>query len=255
MKQSSINFKPVTSYSEEHNQRLTVPDYVIPGNDKIPPNIKIVNESISSRLEKIKALYSQEVKQKWQTQMTPIKEAVIVLDKACFHDSEGKYSNNGIKTRIKTLNALLNARYGIECFQTYVHFDEGKKMDSGAITPLWERNLHAHLVFDWQLKTDRIKINKEGKETVHKAGTMAKLGKKEMRDIQTITAEVMGLERGKFNSKAERLEHGEYREKMKQLEEELQAKKLRLAELMNNAKKLKTTYEKLLPEYQKLKQS
>lgn len=238
MKQSSINFKPVTSYSEEHNQRKVIPEYVIPGDQGIPENIIMVTESISSRLEKIKALYSEKVKQKFQNQMTPIKEAVVVLDKPCFLDSEGKLSPKGIVSKINELNKRLNALYGIQCFQAYVHFDEGKKIDSEAITPLWERNLHAHLIFDWQNKT---------------TGKMAKLGKKEMRDIQTLTAEVMGLKRGKFNSKAERLEHGEYRTKMQQLEEELRAKKLRLAELTNNAKKLKATYEKLLPEYQKLK--
>ena len=224
MKISSINFKAVTSYSEEHNQRIVLPDYLIPGDDKIPKNISIVNESIASRLEKIKALYTQKVKQKFQDQMTPIKEAVIVLDKPCFLTSEGKYSHNGVIEKIRELNSRLNALYSIQVFQAYVHFDEGKKIDSGAITPLWERNLHAHLVFDWQNK---------------QTGKMAKLGKKEMREIQTITAEVMGLERGKFNSKAERLEHGEFRTKMQQLEEELRVKKLRLAELTNNAEKLR----------------
>jgi hypothetical protein len=230
MKKASINFKAVTSYSEQHNQRLVIPDYIIPGDGKIPKNISVVVEPIEQRLEKIKSLYSEKVKQKWQTQMTPIKEAVIVLDRECFRDSEGKFSDRGIVDNLKKLNQALFDRYRIQAFQTYIHFDEGKKSEHGVITSLWERNLHAHVVYDWQ-----------DKET----GKMAKLGRKDMADIQTLTAETLGLERGVFNSKAERLEHGEYREKMQQLQEELQAKKSRLTLLTNNVKNLKLKLESL----------
>jgi hypothetical protein len=230
MKKASINFKAVTSYSEQHNQRIIVPDYVIPGDAKIPKNISKIVEPIEQRLEKIKSLYTQKVKQKWQTQMTPIKEAVIVLDKKCFLDSEGKLTSKGVLENLTKLNQALFDRYEIEAFQMYIHFDEGKKSEHGAITGFWERNLHAHVVYDWQ--------NKE-------TGKMAKLGRKDMADIQTLTAEVLGLERGVFNSKAERLEHGEYREKMQQLQEELQAKKSRLTLLTNNVKNLKLKLESL----------
>jgi hypothetical protein len=228
MKKASINFKAVTSYSEQHNQRFVIPDYVIPGDGKIPKNISVVGEPIDQRLEKIKSLYSEKVKQKWQTQMTPIKEAVIVLDRECFRDSEGKFSDRGVLDNLKKLNQALFDRYGIQAFQTYIHFDEGKKSEDGAITGLWERNLHAHVVYDWQNK---------------KTGKMAKLGRKDMADIQTLTAQALGLQRGEFNSKSERLEHGEFRTKMQQLEEELRAKKLRLALLTNNVKNLKLKLE------------
>jgi hypothetical protein len=230
MKKASINFKAVTSYSEQHNQRIIVPDYVIPGDGKIPKNISRVTEPIAQRLEKIKNLYTSKIKQKWQTQMTPIKEAVIVLDKKCFLDSEGKLSDKGIVENLKKLNQALFDRYRIQAFQTHIHFDEGKKSEDGAITPLWERNLHAHVVYDWQ-----------DKET----GKMAKLGRKDMADIQTLTAQILGLERGVFNSKAERLEHGEYREKIQQLQEELQAKKSKLTLLTNNVKNLRLKLESL----------
>jgi hypothetical protein len=224
MKKSSINFKAVTSGSEDHNQRLVIPDYVIPGDEKIPKNITQVKEPIAQRLEKIKSLYCEKIKQKWQNQMTPIKEAVIVLDKACFRDSEGKYSSQGIVDKLKDLDKALYDRYGIQSFQRYIHFDEGKKSEHGAITPLWERNLHAHVLYDWQNK---------------KTGKMAKIGRKEMSEIQTLTAEVLGLERGVVNSKAERLEHKEYRNKMEELQEELQRKKSRLTLLISNVESLK----------------
>lgn len=228
MKKSSINFKAVASGSEEHNQRLVIPDYVIPGDEKIPKNISQVKEPIAERLEKIKSLYSQKVKQKWQTQMTPIKEAVIVIDQASFRDSEGKLSTQAVIDKLKALDKALFDRYGIQSFQRYIHFDEGKKSERGAITPLWERNLHAHVVFDWQNK---------------QTGKMAKIGRKEMSDIQTLTADIMGLQRGVVNSKAERLEHGEYRNKMEELQEELRRKKSRLTLLMNNVESLKMKLE------------
>lgn len=228
MKKASINFKPVTSYSEQHNKRLVIPDYVIPGDEKIPKNISVIGEPIEQRLEKIKSLYSEKIKQKWQTQMTPIKEAVIVLDKECFKTYEGKLDTSELMKKLKNLNQALFDRYRIQAFQTYIHFDEGKKSEDGAITSLWERNLHAHVLYDWQ--------NKE-------TGKMAKLGRKDMAGIQTLTAQILGLQRGQFNSKAERLEHGEFRTKMQQLEEELQAKKLRLTLLTNNVKNLKMKLE------------
>ena len=230
MKKASINFKAVTSYSEQHNQRLVIPDYVIPGDGKIPKNISRVVEPIAQRLEKIKTLYSSKVKQKWQTQMTPIKEAVIVLDKECFKTSEGKLDTSELMKKLTNLNQALFDRYRIQAFQAYIHFDEGKKSEDGAITSLWERNLHAHVLYDWQ--------NKE-------TGKMAKLGRKDMADIQTLTAQILGLQRGEFNSKAERLEHREFRTKMQQLEEELQAKKSRLTLLTNNVRNLKLKLENL----------
>ena len=241
MKQSSIHFKPVTSYSENHNQRIVVPDYVLPGDKTILKNVSSVKEPIAQRLEKIKSLYSEKVKQKWQTQMTPIKEAVIVLDKECFRDSNGAFVTKEAVERLNHLNSVLHDLYGIRAFQLYIHFDEGKKSEDGAITPLWERNIHAHMIFDWQ--------NKE-------TGKMANLGRKDMAKIQTLTAESLGLQRGVFNSKAERLEHGEHRKKMEELdekmrvkkqqyEEELRAKKSRLTLLANNVRNLKLKLESL----------
>jgi hypothetical protein len=251
MKKSSINFKAVTSFSEQHNQRIIVPDYVISPGEKTPGNISVSYESISDRLASIKSLYTEKVRQKWQVQMTPIKEAVIVLDQPCFLDSDGRASVATAEEKINKLSKRLEKEYGISCFQYYIHFDEGKE-ERGQITNVWERNLHAHMVFDWQNK---------------KTGRMAKLGKAEMRDIQTITAEELGLERGKEFSKAERLEHGEYRERMKVLDyniiakrnelqkvgEDLLAKKQKRSQLTTTAQNLTIRLNDLNKTLQKLK--
>lgn len=229
MKKSSIHFSPVASHSEAHNKREVQPDYLIPGDDSIPKNFCSSKESIESRLENIKALYVEKVGQKWQSQMTPIKEAVVVLDKNSFRTDKGFEVEEAVR-RINSLNAHFKTRYGIKMFQVYIHFDEGKKVSQGSILPVFERNIHAHLIFDWQ--------NKEN-------GRMAKLGKKEMSEIQTMVAKELGLERGVVNSKAERLEHREYREKMQQLDEELQKKKTKFKLLTDHVSNLKTRREEL----------
>lgn len=231
MKSSCINFKAVTSYSEEHNQRLIQPDYLIEGYDGLPKNVSIVDDTIANRRTSIDQLYKEKVKQKIQDQMTPIKEAVIVMDKICFVTEDRKISVQAGIHRLNKLNSELKKRYGIEAFQTYIHFDEGKESEDGKPVNVFDRNIHAHIVFDWQ--------NKE-------TGRMAKLGRKEMMAIQTLTADIMGLQRGELHSKAQRLEHKEYRatikdfkEQIKQLGEELDIKKSKIKLLIKNSADLK----------------
>lgn len=214
-RKSSNHFAKPTPDSEEHNSREIKPSYLL---DVKEENIVIINQTMKQRLPEIKKIYEEKVKQKWQEKSEPFRESVINLDIDCFRNEDGKLtSNEGIR-RIKLLNKELKETFGITAFQIYVHLDEGKASDiprldtnnkisfSKKPLPLKERNLHAHIIYDFQ--------NKE-------TGKIVKLQKKDMHLIQTITANCLGMTRGKMFSKTERLEHGEYRTAKKILNDEI----------------------------------
>ena len=104
-----------------------------------------------------------------QAKATPIREGVVVIQQS---------------TTMEDLHRLADAyrdRLGVEVFQIAIHRDEGYQNSKE-----WKPNLHAHLVFDW---------------TNHETGKSVKLNRQKMAEMQTITAEVLGMERGKSSEK------------------------------------------------------
>jgi hypothetical protein len=166
-KQTSINVQPVKGGSEEHNKRKKKLDYV--RKDLSHLNEYWECDTQANRLANIKALYQSKTGQKMQAKATPIREGVVVIQ-----DS----------TTMADLHRLADAyrdRLGIEVFQIAIHRDEGYQNSKE-----WKPNLHAHLVFDW---------------TNHETGKSVKLNRQKMAEMQTITAEVLGMERGKSSEK------------------------------------------------------
>lgn len=166
-KQTSVNVQPVKGGSEEHNKREKQLDYV--RKDLSHLNQYWESDTQANRLANIKALYQSKTGQKMQAKATPIREGVVVIQ-----DS----------TTMADLHRLADAyrdRLGIEVFQIAIHRDEGYQHSKE-----WKPNLHAHLVFDW---------------TDHKTGKSVKLNRQKMAEMQTITAEVLGMERGKSSEK------------------------------------------------------
>lgn len=166
-KQTSINVQPVKGGSEQHNKRTKELDYV--RKDLSHLNQYWESDTQANRLANIKALYQSKTGQKMQAKATPIREGVVVIQ-----DS----------TTMADLHRLADAyrdRLGIEVFQIAIHRDEGHKGSKE-----WKPNLHAHLVFDW---------------TDHSTGKSVKLNRQKMAEMQTITAEVLGMERGKSSEK------------------------------------------------------
>ena len=166
-KQTSINVQPVKGGSEEHNKRKKHLDYV--RKDLSHLNEYWECDTQANRLANIKALYQSKTGQKMQAKATPIREGVVVIQ-----DS----------TTMADLHRLADAyrdRLGVEVFQIAIHRDEGHKGSKE-----WKPNLHAHLVFDW---------------TDHNTGKSVKLNRQKMAEMQTITAEVLGMERGKSSEK------------------------------------------------------
>jgi hypothetical protein len=186
---TSIHIKPVSGHSEQHNNRKIIPDYV--ERSKMPLNESKVFKGIDNTFLEIKAKYEQNVGQKMQAKATPIREGVVVIK---------------VDTTMADMERLAQAyerEFGIKTIQIHIHRDEGHTTEQGE----WKCNNHAHMVFDW--------TNEQGKSV--------KMGKKEMSQMQTITAEVLGMERGedKMNTGREHLEHKVFRELAEEVKKEM----------------------------------
>lgn len=166
-KQTSVNVQPVKGGSEEHNKREKELDYV--RKDLSHLNQYWESDTQANRLTTIKELAKAKTGRTMQAKATPIREGVVVIQES---------------TTMEDLHRLADAyrdRLGIEVFQIAIHRDEGYQNSKE-----WKPNLHAHLVFDW---------------TDHSTGKSVKLNRQKMAEMQTITAEVLGMERGKSSEK------------------------------------------------------
>lgn len=99
---------------------------------------------------------------------------------------------------VKKVADFIQQKYHLQPCSIALHHDEGYKDKDGTV----KYNHHAHLCF----------ITME-----HGISTMRKIRSKELRQMQSEVAELLGMERGKENSKATRLDHKQYREKAREL--------------------------------------
>jgi hypothetical protein len=210
--QTSIHVQPVKGGSEQHNKREKELDY-------IRPELSHLNEywekdTQTARLENIKSRYLKSTGQKMQAKATPIREAVVVIKS---------------ETTMEDLKKLSNAyrqRFGIDTFQIAIHKDEGYPKGE------WKPNLHAHLVFDW---------------TNQETGKSLKLNRQDMVEMQTITAEVLQMDRG-VSSDKQHLTAQQYKSfaeeaKLKQLEEEKARKEKQMKDELERFKVAKARKE------------
>ncbi len=187
MNKSSIHFRAALATSEAHNLREVKLDY----NE---PSLQVNNESsvtdtIAERMKKVQAHCKNVSGRKLQKNAMVIREAVVNLKPETTMDD------------LKNLAVELRKQYGIHCFQIHIHRDEGHKDPN---TGEFKINHHAHMVFDWQ---DRTK------------GTVVKLNRVQMSQIQTLVANTLEMERGELrvNSNRERLEPIEYKRQQAEL--------------------------------------
>jgi len=187
--------------------------------DYIRPELSHLNEywekdTQTDRLENIKSRYLKSTGQKMQSKATPIREAVVVIKS---------------ETTMEDLKKLSNAyrqRFGIDTFQIAIHKDEGYPKGE------WKPNLHAHLVFDW---------------TNQETGKSLKLNRQDMVEMQTITAEVLQMNRG-VSSDKQHLTAQQYKSfaeeaKLKQLEEEKARKEKQMKDELERFKVAKARKE------------
>ena len=167
MAQTSIHFQPVKSGSEEHNKREKELDYI--HKERSSKNEYWQKDSQAARLAVIAETVKAKTGRKMQAKATPIREAVVVIE------------DTTTMGDLQNLAQRLQQRFGIEVFQIAIHKDEGYQKSKQL-----KLNLHAHLVADW---------------TDHQSGKSLKLDRNDMAEMQTICAEVLGMERGKSSDK------------------------------------------------------
>jgi hypothetical protein len=169
MAQASIHFEPVKGGSEEHNKRLKFLDYVRPERTRFNEYWRVDTQAHRLAIITQNYLDHHPKRKKLHAKATPIREAVVNIEEGTTMDD------------LKKLAKRLEQRFGITIFQIAIHKDEGFfNSDSHKL------NLHAHLVADW---------------TNHKNGESIKLNRQDMAEMQTITAEVLGMERGVSSDK------------------------------------------------------
>ena len=168
MAQASINIQPVKEGSEQHNKREKYLDYVHP--ERTHLNEYWEKDTQTNRLAKIKAKYFETTGQKLQKRATPIREG-------CVNVEEWTTSAD-----LEELAKRFHDRFGIYTFQFAIHKDEGYPNSKNGN----KLNLHAHMVFDW---------------TDPETGKTIKLNRQQMAEMQTITAEVLGMQRGVSSDK------------------------------------------------------
>lgn len=188
---SSIHFqKAEVEFAEKHNFRTEKkePEYLL---DK---QYRKTNECL--KLNDPKELYQEQLKIRNQNHARGFApklkdvywEAVVNLDE--------KHS----LADVKKVADFIQQKYHLQPCSIALHHDEGYTDKDGTV----KYNHHAHLCF---LTMDK------------GISTMRKIRSKELRQMQTEVAQLLGLERGKENSKATRLDHKQYREKAKELEQ------------------------------------
>lgn len=168
MAQTSIHFQAVKGGSEEHNKRTKKLDYV--HHERSSMNEYWESDTQEDRLAFVTQNAKAKTGRKMQAKATPIREAVVVIEDTTTMDD------------LKKLAKRFNDRFGIDVFQIAIHKDEGYRKGKDGL----KLNLHAHLVADW---------------TDHQSGKSLKLNRNDMSEMQTICAEVLGMERGKSSEK------------------------------------------------------
>lgn len=188
---SSIHFqKAEVEFAEKHNFRTEKkePEYLL---DK---QYRKTNEYL--KIYDPKELYQEQLKLRTQNHARGFAphlkdvywEAVVNLDE--------KHS----LADVKKVADFIQQKYHLQTCSIALHHDEGYKDKDSTV----KYNHHAHLCF---LTMDK------------GISTMRKIRSKELRQMQSEVARLLGLERGKENSKATRLDHKQYREKAKELEQ------------------------------------
>ena len=126
-------------------------------------------KSMSEGREDIARRCKSAVGQKLQKTAQPLREAVVVID------------DNTSMDQLRQLATAMERQFGIKTMQIHIHRDEGH----GTVQPSqkgeeWKPNLHAHLCLDWT------KPN----------GKSLALNQLHMSQLQTLTAQILGMERG-----------------------------------------------------------
>ena len=209
---ASDHVKPCNiEQSERHNRRdaeyiaslnpriLYVRTDLSPNNESyVAPDMKGI--SLQQHYDAIKAMVKQKTgramqekkimvtgknrKQRERNGSSPIRESVVNIKPDTTMNDLLKYTDK------------VHERWGIRAIQIHIHRDEGH-YENPDDPKTWKPNLHAHIIWDW--------MN-------HETGKSFKLGKKDMEELQDLTAGTLEMERGQRKSVTgrEHLERNDY---------------------------------------------
>ena len=189
MAKSSINFQPSKFNWEHHMFRTSKvePSYLLNQTDR-KQNEYWHMEGVTDQ-----QLFEQEMSQIKGKGKRPIFENCLV-------DGVLNLEKKHTLEDVQKVAKLCEKTLGIKCTAIALHRDEGYKDDLGEV----HYNYHAHLHF-FTLQN--------GKQSWRQALIRPKL-----KELQTKTAKSLGMERGSFASKAQRLEHKQYKAVVKEKE-------------------------------------
>ena len=180
-------------------------------------------KSMNEVREDIAHRYNTAVGQKMQKTAQPLREAVVVI------------GDSTTMEQLRQLATAMERQFGIKTMQIHIHRDEGHSTAHPSQKGVeWKPNLHAHLCLDWT------KPN----------GKSLALNQLHMSQLQTMTAEILGMERG-VSSDVKHLNAVQYKNKkeaerslaLQQQNENLQAE---IAQCQESNDQLRSENEELL---------
>ena len=189
MKKTSIHFEKCNAQkSENHNERRHEYDYIFKELSKNNESKYFDTRNLLEIEKKCKGLYKSKVGQTMQKKTAPLREAVVVIDE---HTTMQNLENLALK---------IEKSIGWKPLQIHIHKDEGyvKSGNNKGGHEVAKLNLHAHLVFNCQDQ---------------ESGKMHRITKNDLREMQTYTAEILGMQRGEASNR-KHIRSMEYRMKM-----------------------------------------
>ena len=198
MAKSSINFQKSKGHSYDHNFRKDEPNYLLKAENRLEnfywQNERTAREIFNDELKEYGAKKGKRPRfenSHW--------EAVLNLNK------------NHTLEDVQKVAEYIEQKFNITCATIAVHRDEGHYKNDKP-----QYNFHAHITF--------VTV-KDGQQNWRKE----KIKPADLRELQTAVAEILQMERGQENSKAERLSHRQYKQ-VAQEKEQLEDKILTLKE-------------------------
>jgi hypothetical protein len=225
MAKSSINFQKAKGHSLEHNFRKDKPNYLLPEEFQLENEFwnheKSEQEIFTDELSKAKRKGGRKPKlenSRW--------EAVLNLNK------------NHTLEDVKKVAKHIEEKFNITCSAIAIHRDEGFVEN---YKPHY--NFHAHINFV---------TYKDGRQNWRKEHIKPAM----LSELQTEVAELLQMERGQINSKAERLSHKQYKQKAKELakQKDLKAEIARLRTELKEQGAVREDYARMEQLNRKLKQ-
>lgn len=214
-KKTSIHFEACNiAKSEIHNLRKQYLDYIFSELSEDNESMYLDHRNLRDIEKEIQTIYKEKVGRKMPSNTVPIREAVVVIDE------------NTTMFDLQKLSNEIEKLFHWKPLQIHIHRDEGHVNSSKKVL-----NLHAHLVFNCQ---DQV------------TGKMHKIDKLKLSQLQTITAEVLEMERGQRSS----------RKHLKSLDFKIEKKEEQLKELNQKLDKSKDwvkIYDNSIVELEKMK--